>query len=124
MHSGLFDVLHDAGDHDDLLVIAKRIDIDFVCIFEKLVDQDGALARDLHRSAHVVVERRLIVDDDHGSPAEHIRRTDENGVSDLACNVSRFFKHDCRSVLRLRDVELAKQVTKSLTVFRQVDRLR
>ena len=44
MDAGFLDVFHDAGDHN-LFVVAQRIDIDFVRVFEELVDQDRPFAR-------------------------------------------------------------------------------
>ncbi len=42
MNTGLFDVLHDAADHD-VLAVGQRVDIDFDRIFQEMVDQHRAV---------------------------------------------------------------------------------
>ena len=40
MHTGFFDVFHNAADHD-VLSITDRINVDFHRIIQKTVEQDG-----------------------------------------------------------------------------------
>ena len=68
MDAGFFDVLHDAAD-DYVFAVGKRIDIDFDCVFKKLVDEDGAILRILDRLLHVLVDGVFVVGDDHGAAA-------------------------------------------------------
>src|SRR5436853_5968769 len=120
MHSSLFDVFHNAPDHN-LLVVAEGIYVDFVCILEEFVDEDRTLTRNLNRGCHVVIEHRFVIDNNHRTAAKHVRRTNENGITDLTGDASRFFQGDCGPVLGLRDIQFSKQVAKSLAIFREVD---
>jgi hypothetical protein len=42
VNAGFFDVLHDAGDQN-VFAVGEGVHIDFGGVFEKLIDQDGAL---------------------------------------------------------------------------------
>src|SRR5436853_1995945 len=123
MHSILFYVFHNAPDHN-LFVVAESIHVDFVCILEKLVDENRTLTRNLDRGGHIVIEHRFVIDNNHGTSAKHIGRTNENGIPDLTGDAPRFFQGDRGPVLGLRDVQLPKQVAKSLAIFREVDGFR
>src|SRR2546426_9407255 len=89
MDSRFFDVFHNSADHN-LLVVAKRVHIDFICVFKELVDQDRALVRNLNCRTHVVIEGRVVIDDDHRAAPEHVRWTrSEEHTSELQspCNL-------------------------------------
>src|SRR5439155_13939396 len=68
------------------------------------------------------IECRFVVDDDHRAAAEHVRWTHENGIANLARDAPSFFQRDRSSVVRLRNIQLAQQVSKPFAVFRKVDR--
>ena len=121
MDSRFFDVFHNSADHN-LLVVAKRVHIDFICVFKELVDQDRALVRNLNCRTHVVIEGRFVIDDDHRAAPEHVRWTDKNGIADLTRDAPGFFQRDSRAVLRLRDTQLAQQLSEPLAIFCKVDR--
>ena len=82
MHPGLLDMLHHPG-HEDLVAIAKRVDIHLGGAAQILIDQDGARAGDLHGGADVAIELLVVADDLHGPPAEYIGRADDHRIADL-----------------------------------------
>ena len=53
MHARLFDMLHDAGDQH-IVAIRQRVHVHFRGVFQKPVDQHGAVLREGHRLAHVL----------------------------------------------------------------------
>ena len=53
MDAGLFDVLHDAADHDGPGLVGDRIDVELERVFDELVDQHGMLGRRVDRARHV-----------------------------------------------------------------------
>ncbi|KIU01300.1 hypothetical protein QU39_00050, partial [Staphylococcus aureus] len=55
MDARFLDMLEHAGDHH-VGAVGDRIHVHFDCVTEILVDQHGAVARDLHRGLDVVVE--------------------------------------------------------------------
>src|SRR5215471_3620491 len=122
MDASLLNVLHDAGNND-LFVIAKRIDIDFISIFEELVDEYRALVGNLNCGTHVVVEHALVINDNHRPAAEHIGWTHKYRISDLARNGPSFFESDCGSILRLGNIEFTQQLPESFAVFCKIDRV-
>jgi hypothetical protein len=83
---GLLDVLHDPADQVGV-AIADGVDIDLDRVFEELVDQHRLAVADLHGLVHVVRQLRLVVDDLHRAPTEHVRRPHEHRVADLGCAI-------------------------------------
>ncbi len=83
--SGFLDVLHDAAD-DAPLAIRQAVDVDFDCVFQELVDEDGL------RPALPWPPRTLADDEDfelfggvgdhHRTSTEHVARTNEHRKSD------------------------------------------
>ncbi len=121
MDAGLLDVLHDAGD-DHVLRIAERIDVDFDCVFEEMIDEDRPLLRVLDCLAHVAGYGFGVVGDDHGAAAEHVAGTDQDGVADSFANGQRFFDAGGGSAGRLRNLQIFEQLAELLAVFGEVDR--
>ncbi len=120
MNAGLFDVLHDAGDHN-VFAIAQRVDIDLGRRFEKVIDQHRPVLRVLDRLAHVLLDRCIVVADHHGASAEHIRRPHQHGILNLLRIGHGFFNAGGGRARRLRDIEFLQQLAESFAVFRQID---
>ena len=120
MDAGLFDVLHDAAD-DDIFAVGEGVDIDFGRRLEEVVDEDGALLRIFDGLFHVAGDGLVVVGDDHGASAEHVGRTNENGIADAIGVGEGFFDAGGSGSGRLWDVEFFEQLAETLAVFGQVD---
>jgi hypothetical protein len=83
-----FDVFHHPTDQDLASVIANRVNIDLCGVFEKAIDEHGALGGEAtllaetaeaselgHRTRKVVA----IVHDLHTATAEHVARSHKDG---------------------------------------------
>src|SRR2546423_12842257 len=123
MNSRFFDVFLDASDHTGSF-ISKRIHVELSRLFEKLVDQNRPLVREVDRCAHVAIESFFVVDNRHRSPAKYIAWTHEHGITDALGDVARFFNRSRGTVFSLRNSELAQERDETLAIFSQVDRIR
>src|SRR5204862_2019500 len=88
--AGFFDVLHNAGD-DHVLAVGERVDIDLGGFFQKMIDENGALLGVLDGFFHVARNRFIVVGDDHGASAEHVRGADQHGISDTISGLQSLF---------------------------------
>jgi len=70
--AGFLDVLHDRADHGRFTV-RNAIDIDLDRIFEKAVDQHGAIWRHFDCARHVATQIRFIVNELHRAAAKNER---------------------------------------------------
>src|SRR5271157_376204 len=118
--AGLFDVLHDTAD-DDVLAVGESIDIDFGRRLEEMVDEYRTLLRILDRLFHVVCDRFVVVGDDHGASAEHVRRPNQHGIADAVGISESFFDAGGGRSGGLRDVEFLQQLPEALAVLGEVD---
>src|ERR1035437_9071796 len=119
--AGFLDVLPDAADHD-VFAVRERVHIDFNRVFQKLIDQDGAVLRILDGLLHVLLNRIFVVGNDHGSPSEDIRRTNQHRESDLLRRFDRLFDRGHHGAGSLRDVEFLEQFPEALAVFGEINR--
>jgi hypothetical protein len=71
VNASLLDVLHDSGD-EDVLSVAKCVDVNFDGVGQITIDQHRALARHDDSFLHVALKRRRIVHDLHRPSAEHV----------------------------------------------------
>ncbi len=53
--AGLFDVLHDAGNHN-IFAVAECVNVNFSRRFQEVVDQHRTVLRVLDRLAHVLLD--------------------------------------------------------------------
>ena len=123
MDAGFFDVLHNAGD-DHVLAVGERVDIDLGGFFQKMIDENGALLGVLDGFFHVARNRFIVVGDDHGASAEHVRGADQHGISDTISGLQSLFDASGDAARRLRDLEFIEEFAKTFAVFGQVDRFR
>ncbi len=116
-----FDVLHDAGNQH-LLAIADRIDLDFLAD-QVLVDEDRVLRCQRDLVADVPSELVCAIDHLHRAAAKHVRRPDEDRVTDSLGNCFGIVQgSDCCTV-GLRDVQGAQECFEPETILGEVDRL-
>jgi hypothetical protein len=89
VHAGLLDVLHHRG-HEGLSAIGNRVDVELDRSLEEAVDQHGA--RRARRGGRMEISGHLCfgVHNLHGSPAEHIGRSNHDRVSDPFRHSNRF----------------------------------
>ncbi|OQC18812.1 MAG: hypothetical protein BWX71_02690 [Deltaproteobacteria bacterium ADurb.Bin072] len=71
MDTCLLDVLHDSAYHA-LRPVRERIHIDLYGVLEKLVDEDLVVRKELQNLGHEGLQGVGVVDDLHGTPAEHV----------------------------------------------------
>ena len=90
MDSCFFDVLHDSAD-DHVLTVRKRIDIDFDCAFQEVVDQHRAFLGILDRLFHVADDTLVVVRNHHGPSAKHIGRPHQHRVAHAPRSCDRLF---------------------------------
>src|ERR1039457_2390293 len=119
--AGFLDVLHDAADYD-VLSIGERVHIDFNRVFQKFIDEDGAVLRILDGLLHILHDRVVVVEVNHGSPSEDIRRTNQHRESDFLRGFDRLFDRGDHGSGGLRDVEFFEKFSETLAVFGQIDR--
>ena len=81
VNARLLDVLHHPADHH-ALAVAQRVHVHLGGVRQEAIHQNRMLRRGLHREAHVVAQRLLVANDLHGSPAQHVGRTDQDRVAD------------------------------------------
>src|SRR5712692_7031983 len=116
MDAGLFNVLHDAGD-EDVLLIGEGIHIDFGGVFEETVDQDWAILREGHRLTHVLADGVLIVGDYHGSAPEHVAGPDEHGIAKPAGDFASLIGAGGRAVRWRGNPQVVEKRSEELSVF-------
>ena len=119
--AGFLDVLHDAGD-DNVFAIGERIHVHFDRVFKEVVDEDGPVLRVLDRLFHVADDRFFIVGDDHGAPAQNVRRPHQDRIAYALGTFDCFFERGCHRARRLGDFQFVEQLAEAFAVFAQVDR--
>ncbi len=120
MDAGLFDMLHDSGDHN-VFAVAERIYVHLDRVFEEVIDEDGAIVRVLHCLGHVMRDGCGIVCDDHGAPAEYVRGTNQHGKADAFGSGQGLFHAGSHDAGRLWNVELTQQLAEALAIFSEID---
>ena len=144
MNSGLFDVLHDAGD-ERVFAVAKAIDVDLDrvgkiaieeqrILAEQRVDLTGLVVRvaRLHvvrhqfgqRSEQIIAELRVFANDLHRAAAEHVGRAHDQRIPEFSGDQARLLDRIGDAVLGLLEVELIEQPLEAVTILREVDRIR
>src|SRR5207302_7252480 len=119
--SRFFNVLHDPAD-DDIFAVGERVYIDFNRVFEKVIDQHGAIVGIFNCFSHVVNDRLFVVGNHHGAPAQNVGGTNQHGVADALGALHRLFDGGGDGAGRLRDVQFFQQFSEAFAVFREVDR--
>jgi hypothetical protein len=46
--------------------------VDLECMLQKLIDQDGAIRRDVHSASHVMTQYLFVAHDSHTAATEHV----------------------------------------------------
>ena len=123
MNTGFFNVFHDHANHGRLAV-GNAIDVDLDCVFQKTIDQDGAIRRYFNCARHVSAEIRLIINELHRAAAENKARSDQNWITNLACDLYRFVRVHGRTTRRLTQSKLVQHRCEKFSIFRGLDALR
>jgi hypothetical protein len=82
VHARLLDVLEDAGDVD-LLAVRERVEVVLDGALEEPVDENRLVLARGHGLLERVLDVLDVVADAHAAPAEHVRRSDEEGKPDV-----------------------------------------
>jgi len=77
--------------------------------------------RSIHCLPNVAFEMGMIVNDDHGPAAEHIRRPNQERVSKFLGAPNRFLGRTGGCTIRLGNLELAEKVGESPPVFGNIN---
>ena len=88
MDASLFDVFHDTAD-DASLPIGNAVDIHLGGVFEETIDEDGAFGTGLGGGPDVAPQILLLMDNFHGSSAEHEGWSHQDRITDLVCDGDR-----------------------------------
>ena len=112
MHTGFFDVLHDAAD-DHVSAVGQRVDIDFGGFFQELVDQHRARGAHQRCLRHVFLHGVDVVGDHHGAATEHVAGANQHGQSDFSGDTRGFFRNKRGAIARLRNFQLIQQGARS-----------
>jgi hypothetical protein len=122
VHARLLDVLHDAADQH-LVAVAHAVDVDLDRVRQVAVEQNGRIVRNPHRFFGVLNKADLVVDDLHGSAAEHVARAHHDGVADLLGELHGLLGRARGAVGRLAQLELGQELLEALAVLGDVDRV-
>src|SRR6266850_1648971 len=117
------DVLLNTGNHASRFV-GKGVDIKLRRLLEKLIDQHWTVRSKSNRIAHIFFETFLVVDNRHGSSAQYITGTHQNGITNPTGNCSCLLHRGSHAVFGLRDTEIFQQCSKSFAILGQIDRIR
>ena len=120
MDAGALDVLEDAWD-DDVLAVERCVDFDLGSR-QVFVDQQRRVRQDRRSALGICRELRLVVHDLHASPAEHVRRPDQDRKPDLARDFARLAERQRGPARRARDAELGQHGIELLAILRQIER--
>ncbi len=129
MHTGLFDVFHDAADVQ-LVTVEQRVDVDLDRVLQELVDEQRRRQAPGHhrvglgfveRAVHILFELRVVVDDFHAAAAEHVARAHEHRVADGVRGVERLLEAERRAKARRVELLRAQHFAEQLAVFGQID---
>ena len=88
MDAGLLDVLHDAAD-EHLRSITDRVDVDLDRVLDEAIDQHRVGRVKPGGLLHVGDEHRLLVDDLHAAPAQHVRRAYDDRIAQRLRDLTR-----------------------------------
>ena len=120
MNSGFFDVFHDSADDCDLAV-RNRINVNFDCVFQKLVDQNRLVRRNINSLGHVRLQRLLVVTNHHRTATKNIAGANKNRIADSSRSRAGAFDVGGDAVGRLMQTELIQNDLKATAIFRRVD---
>ena len=140
MDSSFFHVLHNTSHHRSGLSfsnwqvgfgfgigvkIGHHIDVNLGGFGQEPVDQNGSILkiRGFQTLPDVDPKRGFVVAQLHAAAAQHIRRTDQDWISDASGNLDRFIQRVRDAVFRLPQIQLAKDARKAVAIFGQVNRI-
>jgi hypothetical protein len=105
MHTGFFDVLHDAGDQD-VVAIGERVDVNFGGVFQEAINEHWPVLREYDGFLHVPPHGVFVIGDGHRAATEHVAGADQDGEAEVARNVDGAVNTSRRAIGRRRDFEI------------------
>src|SRR3954452_17122670 len=120
MNASLLNVLHDSRDQD-IFPIAQRVDIYLSSVLEEAIDKDRTLHRKADGLLHVTPYGLLCIGNDHGTAAQNIRRSDENGKSQRPSHLAGLFDAGRCTVRRRRNLQVSQKFSKQFPVLCEID---
>ena len=82
MDSGGFHVFHD-GSHHGVLAVADAVHVEFGCVFEEAVDEDGLAFTNGGGFFYELAEVLFLIDNHHAAATENEAGAHQNGVADF-----------------------------------------
>src|SRR5690606_35060911 len=122
VHASLLDMLHDRAD-DHIGTVGYGIHVDFDGAVEVMIQQHRAVVGDLHRITQVALELVFLIDDLHGTAAQHIGGTHHQRVTDPVGGDDRLVFAAHGGVGRLTQFQALDRLLDTLAVLGTVDRL-
>ncbi|OPY04519.1 MAG: hypothetical protein A4E66_02582 [Syntrophus sp. PtaB.Bin001] len=120
MYPRFFDMLHDAGDYC-FSAVADGIHIHFDGVFQKLIDENRMIGRDLQGLLHELAQAVSVVDYFHGAATQNIGRPHQHRIADMFRRIQGPGHIRRRRVFRLFQFKLVDDFLKTFPVFRPVD---
>ena len=120
MDPGLFDMFHDSSDMDRL-AIAERIDVNLNRTGKIGIQQDRAVARNLHGGADIAFQLGVVADDFHRAATKDKGGADHKGVADIPGNLERLIPAAGSAVVGLFQVQFVQKALEPLTVLGQIN---
>ena len=124
MHAGFLDVLHHAADQHVAFGVGDDVHVHFDRVVEEAVQQHRRIVGDLDRIAHIASQIGFAVHDFHRAAAQHVGRTHDQRIADLAGQQQRSLIVAGDAVRRLLQTQRIDQLLETLTVLGQVDGIR
>ena len=110
--------------------VGETVDVDLDRVGQVAVDEQRALVGDdelgrtverRRQASHVAVDLGAVVHDLHGAAAEHVRRTDNDGVTDGVGDGARFAGRAGDAAVGLLQPELLDQLLEPVAILGEID---
>ncbi len=122
MHARRLDVLHNAGN-PRLVSVPHGVHVHLDRVLQEEVQQDVVVGENLPDLLRVQLDLLLVDGDPHSLPAEHVARTDKNGIPDPFGRLDGLTHRGRHAVGRIRDFHLFQDVGKLSATLRQIHHL-
>ncbi|CAI8317830.1 MAG: Uncharacterised protein [Rhodospirillaceae bacterium] len=123
MDPRFLDVLHDPRDVDRIAV-ADGVDIDLDGVAQVAVDQHRVVAGNLDGLGHVAAQADCVVDDLHAPATQHVRRTQQDRITDGLSHRLNVFRRAAEAVGRLLQADVVEQPLEAFTILSKIDGIR
>ena len=120
MHTGLFNMLHDAADKY-IRAITDGINVDLYSVIKEAIQQYRTVVRDFHGIGHVTAQVDFVIDDFHGAATQHIRRPNYQRIANITGLEYRFFEIGNSRIGWLFEIKPLDRLLETFPVFAAVN---